>query len=300
MTVPTERKQQRTQLQAGIDSIETGMRLLLAFVELGGRSHQLKLLAEAASMPPSKAHRYLVSFIRMGFVERDGLNGHYRLGPRSIELGAAALDAMDAVALSAEAMVALHDELDNTIALSVWGSQAPVIIRVEEADQLMTVSFRVGKPLPLLGSAAGLLFSAFLPRSTIEPLLRAEITANKEARAERRICSMADAERLLAEVRARGLARIAGDITPGISALGAPVFDHRGYPATVISAIGPADRFDLSWTGAVAKSMRRRTEELSRRLGFASPLRLRQHLAEKPPGAGANTGTRPRGRAANE
>ena len=90
-------------------------------------------------MPPSKAHRYLVSFIRMGFVERDETNGHYRLGPRSIELGAAALDAMDAVALSAEAMIALHDELDHTMALSVWGAQAPVIIRVEEADRLMTV-----------------------------------------------------------------------------------------------------------------------------------------------------------------
>src|SRR5262245_40023303 len=231
--------------QTGIESIETGMKLLLSFLTLGGRSYQLRVLAEAADMAPSKAHRYLVSFIRMGFVERDATNGHYRLGPRSIELGAAALDAMDAVALSAEAMVALHDELDHTMALSVWGSQAPVIIRVEEADQLMTVSFRVGKPLPLLGSAAGLLFFAFLPTPTIEPLLRAEIAANRDARAERRICSMADAERLLAEVRARGLARIAGDITPGITALGAPVFDHRGYPATVISAIGPADRFDL-------------------------------------------------------
>jgi DNA-binding IclR family transcriptional regulator len=222
-------------------------------------------------MPASKAHRYLVSLIRMGFVERDGMNGHYRLGPRSIELGAAALDAMDAVALSVEAMIALHDELDHTTALCVWGSQAPVIVRVEEADRLMTVGFRVGKPLPLLASAAGLLFSAFLPRATIEPLLRAEVAANREQRKERRIRSMANAERLLAQVRARGLARIVGDITPGINALGAPVFDHRGYLATVISAIGPAGRFDVSWKGSVATAMRRRASELSHRLGFAAP-----------------------------
>jgi DNA-binding IclR family transcriptional regulator len=286
--------------QTGIESIETGMKLLLSFLTLGGRSYQLKVLAEAADMPPSKAHRYLVSFIRMGFVERDATNGHYRLGPRSIELGAAALDAMDAVALSAEAMIALHDELDHTMALSVWGAHAPVIIRVEEADRLMTVGFRVGKPLPLLGSASGLLFSAFMPRATIDPLLHAEIAANKERHGERRISAMVDAERLLAEVRARRLARITGDITPGINALGAPVFDHRGYPVTVISAIGPAGRFDLSWTGTIATAMRRRTDELSHRLGFAGPLRLRQHLTEKPAGAGTNPGSRPRGRAANE
>jgi DNA-binding IclR family transcriptional regulator len=105
-------------VQTGIDSIETGMKLLLSFVSLGGRSHQLKVLAGAAGMPPSKAHRYLVSLIRMGFVERDGLIGRYRLGPKSIELGAAVLDAMDAVALSVEAMIALHDELDHTMAVA--------------------------------------------------------------------------------------------------------------------------------------------------------------------------------------
>src|SRR5262245_27155008 len=166
--------------QTGIDSIETGMRLLLAFVDLGGRSHQLKLLAERAEMPPSKAHRYLVSLIRMGFVDRDPLTGHYRLGPKSIELGASALDAMDAVTLSVEAMIELHDELDHTMALTVWGSQSPVIVVVEEADRLMTVSFRVGKSLPLLASAAGLIFSAYLPRSVVEPLLLAEVRRNKE------------------------------------------------------------------------------------------------------------------------
>jgi DNA-binding IclR family transcriptional regulator len=253
--------------QTGIDSIETGMKLLLSFAALGGRSHQLKVLAEAAGMPPSKAHRYLVSLIRMGFVERDGLNGRYRLGPKSLELGAAALDAIDAVDLSVEGMIALHDELDHTMALSVWGTQAPVIVRVEEADRLVTVSFRVGKSLPLLGSAAGQLFCAFLPRATIEPLLQSEVAANRQ-HGRRHVRSMAEAERLLADVRQRGLSRIAGDITPGINAMAGPVFDHRGYPATAISAIGPDGSFDSSWSGPVATALRRKCEELSRRLGF--------------------------------
>jgi DNA-binding IclR family transcriptional regulator len=289
----TKAKTSASDAQTGIDSIETGMKLLLAFAALGGRSHQLKILAETAGMPPSKAHRYLVSLIRMGFVERDGLNGRYRLGPKSIELGAAALDAMDAVALSVEAMIALHDELDHTMALSVWGTQSPVIVRVEEADRLVTVSFRVGKSLPLLGSAAGLLFSAFLPRATIEPALQAEIAANKQRSGGRLLRSMVEVERLLADVRQRGLSRIAGDITPGINALGAPVFDHRGYPATVISAIGPDGSFDSSWSGPVATALRQRTEDLSRRLGFARASAFRQAAAEKPSGTGAHAGARP-------
>ena len=254
--------------QAGVESMETGMQLLLAFVELGGRGHMLKVLAEAARMPSSKAHRYLVSLIRTGFVDRDPATGHYRLGPKAVQVGVSALGSIDAVALSGEEMVKLHDELDHTMALTVWGSGSPVIVRVEEADRLMTVGFRIGKSLPLLASAAGQLFAAFLPRATIEPLLEHEIRSRQGRAAGRPIRSMAQAERLLEQVRARGLSRIAGDITPGISALGAPVFDNRGHPATVISAIGPSGAFDSNWNGPIANAMKRHTAELSRKLGF--------------------------------
>ncbi len=270
--------------QIGIDSIETGMELLLAFVKLGGRSHQLKTLAQTAGMPPSKAHRYLVSLIRVGFVDRDQITGHYRLGPRSIELGASAVHAMDAVDLATELMVSLREEIDHTMVLSVWGSQAPVILRVEEAEHLLTVSFRVGKSLPLLATASGLLYSAFLPRHTVEPLIQAEIRANlkRTGGAGRMIRSMAEAEKVLVDVRARGMARIAGDITPGINAIAAPIFDNRGYPAAVITAVGPAGRFDSSWSGPVATAMRERTGDLSRKLGFTALSITGQSLAKNP------------------
>jgi DNA-binding IclR family transcriptional regulator len=285
-------------IQTGIDSIETGMRLLLAFAELGGRSHQLKVLAEKAEMPPSKAHRYLVSFIRMGFVDRDSLTGHYRLGPKTIELGASALDAMDAFALSVELMIELHDELDHTMALTVWGSHSPVIVRVEEADRLMTVSFRVGKSLPLLASAAGLVFSSFLPRPLIEPLIHAEIRKNRERGSGNPVRSMAEAERLIDEVRSKGLARIAGSITSGINAMAAPVFDHRGHPATAISAIGPAGSFDYGWTGSVGSALLRRTSELSRKLGFRRTSVTRQREFERSARVGAHDGAGPSRRSA--
>ena len=277
--------------QAGIDSIETGMQLLLAFVKLGGRTHQLKVLAEAAGMPPSKAHRYLVSLIRVGFVDRDPFTGHYRLGPKSIELGASAVHAMDAVDLATEILIDLRNELDHTMVLSVWGSQSPVILRVEESERLITVSFRVGKSLPLLATSSGLLFSAFLPRQVVEPLIQAEARANNKCSggSGRMIRSMAEADRLLADVRARGIARIAGDITPGINAMAAPVFDNRGYPAAVITAVGPAGSFDFGWSGAVANALRRRTGDLSNRLGFTASTATRQ----SPTKSFASTGQAP-------
>jgi DNA-binding IclR family transcriptional regulator len=191
---------------------------------------------------------------------------------------------MDAIDLAVEVMFELRDELDHTMVLSVWGSQAPVILRVEEAEQLLTVSFRVGKSLPLLATSSGLLYSALLPRKLVEPLIQAEVRVNsrRTGGSGRMIRSMAAADKLLADVRARGMARITGDITPGINAMAAPVFDNRGYPAAVITAVGPIGSFDHSWSGPVATALRKRTGDLSRKLGFTSSSVSRQQLAKNP------------------
>ena len=53
----------------GIQTIEVGGRLLLALAH-HGQPLALKDLAQAAAMSPGKAHPYLVSFIKLGLVER--------------------------------------------------------------------------------------------------------------------------------------------------------------------------------------------------------------------------------------
>ena len=49
----------------GVQSIEVGASLLRALVN-SSKAMMLRDLAAAAKMPPAKAHRYLVSFMRMG------------------------------------------------------------------------------------------------------------------------------------------------------------------------------------------------------------------------------------------
>lgn len=268
--------------RTGIESIETGLRLLFCFITLGGRSHKLKMLAEAAGMPPSKAHRYLVSFMRMGLVERESVNGHYRLGPKAAELGAVALDALDPLALSTEAIIELREELGHSFALTMWGSSSPVIVRVEEADRVMIVNVRVGKSLSMLNSAAGQLFAAYLPRALTQASIEADLEANKLHPEGRVVRSMGQAERLLTEVRSRGLARNDGYVTAGISSLAAPVLNKHGDLVTVITALGPTGSFDLSWNGPIATTMRKRTLEITRKLGFeGTPVGLDEDVAKR-------------------
>jgi DNA-binding IclR family transcriptional regulator len=74
------------------------MGILKAMV-FGKRSMMLKDIAAAADMPPSKAHRYLVSLIRSGLVEQDPLTSRYNLGPFALNIGLVAIDRLDRIRL---------------------------------------------------------------------------------------------------------------------------------------------------------------------------------------------------------
>jgi DNA-binding IclR family transcriptional regulator len=76
-------------------------------------------------------------------------------------------------------------------------------------------------------------------------------------------------ERELDEVRRHGLGRAEGAVVAGVSAMSAPVFDHRGAMVLAITAIGPSAAFDARWSGGIAAALRDTATSVSARLGHA-------------------------------
>ncbi len=245
--------------QQGVQSVEIGMAVLASLAALA-RPAGLSELAEATEMAPAKAHRYLVSLIRAGMVERSAGSGKYRLGEAALHIGLAALAGLDVMGFAGEALVALRDEIDETVLLAIWGNRGPAVVRWEEASRPVTTNVRPGSVMPLLNSSTGRAFAAFLPEALTRPYIEEE---------SRRDPALAEGfTKILAETRAHGLARVEGDLLPGVAALSAPVFDHQGEIAAVLSALGPQGRFDSSWQGTLAGKLRRAARDLSHRLGY--------------------------------
>ena len=249
--------------QAGIDSVETGMRVLMALSRLGG-SRTLTAIAAAAGLSPPRAHRYLVSLVRSEVVERDAARG-YRLGPAALSIGVSALAANDALQLAADAIGPLRDALDQAVALMVWGRDGPVIVRAEEARRPVSLRLRVGESLPATASASGLVLAAHLPWTRVGPIVERELA--DAAGLGGVPASMDRVERLLADARRRGMSRIVGTVTPGITAIAAPVLDAAGRAVASISVVAPSAGFDGTWQGEAALALRRTCDALSARLG---------------------------------
>lgn len=252
----------------GIQSVEIGSRLLRV-LSAHGRAMMLKDLAKGSSMAPAKAHRYLVSFIRAGLVEQNAYTGRYDLGPFALELGLSGLARLDPVRLSESILEDLCEHIGETVALAVWGTHGATIVRQLEPRSLITVSLRPGAILPLTRSATGRVFAAFGKAPAIRKALEAEIRETADERKVPVATIQAEVEPALTEIRAHGLARASGSMTPGINGFSGPVYDYSGNMIAAITTLGSVGQFDDSWTSPIAEQVRAASRELSRRLGQA-------------------------------
>jgi DNA-binding IclR family transcriptional regulator len=140
-------------------------------------------------------------------------------------------------------------QLGHTVAIAVWGTHGPTIVRVAEGPTPVHISMRHGTVMSLGGTASGRLFATW----------RAEDAATLGA-------PLPDAA-ATAAVREAGLATSRDSVVAGVSAAAAPVFDAAGRLVLALTAIGPSASFDTSPDGALTTALRHAARQLSRRLG---------------------------------
>lgn len=248
--------------QRGIQSVEVGGQLLQALVR-AGTSQPLKDLAAAAGMAPAKAHPYLVSYGKLGLVVQDAA-GLYGLGPLALQMGAIALQQADPVKVASQALPEIVQHFGCSASVAVWSSQGPIIVHSVQGPQQVNVTMRLGMPASLFETATGQVFSALLPASEVEPVVKSQGLLRQ--------WRSSALEQTLQTVRQQGLAEVRNVLIEGVMALGVPVYNGLGQPVVCIAVIGPharwqsyAERADAPLAQAWLKE---KAAALSAQLGF--------------------------------
>ena len=253
----------------GIQSVEVGFRLLRVLAATN-RPMMLRDIAKGAGMPAAKAHRYMVSFLRIGIVEQDASSGRYDLGAYALELGLSGVGRLDPVRLSGPILEALCEEIHETVALAVWGTHGATIVRIVDAGGPITITLRPGTTLPLCNSATGRAFATFYRSPFLKKMLDDELKEISESSKTAITTIRRQLEKNLTEIRSHGIARATGSLTPGINGFSAPVYDHTGSMVAAITSLGSMGEFDVEWESPVAKAMLAASMSLSHRLGYGS------------------------------
>lgn len=259
----TDRPRERRQR---VQAAETGMAVLKGLADLGGRA-TLTALSAHVQQPPAKVHRYLASLAEEGLVSQDAGTQQYFLGPEAIRIGMAAMRQADPIRAAEPALVRLREALEITCFIAVMGNKGPTIVRFEEPGLPVTVNVRVGSVLPLLWSATGRAFLAYLDERAVQAMASEELShASPEQRAS--LAGKDPIEALRQAVRKAGCASVRDTNLRGISAVSAPLHDHTGRVCAVLTALGATGGFDAAVGGPVAKAVQREAAAISAMLGY--------------------------------
>jgi DNA-binding IclR family transcriptional regulator len=113
------------------------------------------------------------------------------------------------------------------VAIAVWGTHGPTIVRTHEAPLPVHVAMRHGAVMSLRGTASGRLFAAHLPAAWCA----------RQWRAVRDKPFDKAFEQELAAIRSAGLSHAVDAAVPGVSGLAAPVFDGSGALVLSLTAM---------------------------------------------------------------
>ena len=190
-------------------------------------------IAALTGEPLSSVYRLLQSLTAIGWVDRGWRRGSYRLGLLLMEVGGRLEDQLDIREAALPTLRQLLAEIGVTAYLCVRRDARAVCVERLEGRAVQSLAMQLGSSLPLYAGAAPRSLLAFLPSAEQRAVLEVAEVAGDPPRPNSAAIAT-DIE----QVHRWGYAISDGDVTPGIAALGAPVFNHRGELVAAISISG--------------------------------------------------------------
>jgi DNA-binding IclR family transcriptional regulator len=192
-------------------------------------------LAAVLGEPLSSVYRLLQSLTTTGWVDRGSRRGAYRLGLSLMTIGGLVEDHLDIRDASLPSLRELVDATNVTSFLCVRRGPRAVCLERIEGYAVQSLAMLLGGSLPLYAGAAPRALLAFLPVAEQSAILN---DTSQQLRDDPPRPGDKDIIADIARTRAAGYSVSDGDVTPGIAALGAPVFNHRGEVQGALSLSG--------------------------------------------------------------
>lgn len=242
----------------GIQSVEIGLRVLAALAA-EPQAATLSAVAKRADLSASQAHRYLASLIASGMARQDAASGRYDLGAQAIQIGLAALARTDVFAIADPAIAEFTRETGRSTLVAARGPLGPTIVRWHAGRTPVITSLAVGSVLPLLGSATGHAFLAFMGEEE-------RIGAVAQAKADDPRAPDVDVAAVRDKVRRTMSASVDELLIPGLRATAVPILDIQRRAALVVTVMAtPA--FDRADDAAILAKLQATCRALTEGLG---------------------------------
>jgi DNA-binding IclR family transcriptional regulator len=252
--------------KTSIQVIERMMDLLDALSRVA-EPVNLKRLANVTGLHPSTAHRILNVLVEYRMVDRVE-PGTYRLGIRLLELGNLVKSRINLRDEALPFMRELHQELHETVNLSVrQGDEIVYVERIHSDRSAMRVVHLIGARAPLHITAVG---KIFLLQDGLDKVPDYAARTGLPVFTRNTIRDALSLSRELERARKLGYAFDNEEAEKGVSCIGAGIYDDEGRLVAGLSISAPSNRLDKAWGPRV----REVADAISRAIGCRAGARV--------------------------
>jgi DNA-binding IclR family transcriptional regulator len=234
-----------------LNSVDHALLLLLLF--RSKPSLRVSEVADHLNVARSTAHRLLAMLVHRQFAVQDPATKAYRPGPRLVEIGLAAVGALDMRTRMRPYLAEIAASTGETVSLLVLEGDLVHFIDSIESQRTVRVGSRLDARMPAHATSAGKAVLAALPADEVLAIYPAErlVTAT-----ERTLTTRAGLLAELETVRREGFATNFEETETGLGAVGMAVLDKDQRPAAAFTVAGPMQRMTPSYVRTIAADLR--------------------------------------------
>jgi DNA-binding IclR family transcriptional regulator len=219
----------------GSQSLERGLDIL-EVIEGEGGTIGVRAIARRMELSPTIVQRLINSLASRGYIEKDRDSGNYRLGHRSLALGASGGHDFDYIVTARAELEQLAREHQLNGFVSVLRDGRAIYLLAVQADGPIAIRVTPGSEMPLHSTAAGKILLAALPDAEVRKLLGPR---KMTAITPHTITDPATLVASLARVRSQGYATVIEENIRGVLSVGAPIRDRTGNVVAAMSVAFP-------------------------------------------------------------
>jgi len=234
-----------------VQALERGLVLLLALAKEGNAP--LNELALRVGIPPSTAHRLLMTLQNQGFADYNVQTQEWAIGLEAFRVGSTYLNRTNLVECSRQSLRELMEDSGETANLGIADQGDVVFLSQVESHNPIRAFFHPGARGHMHASGIGKALLANMSRSEIERILHKKGLPEFTTKT---ITSPKDLFDRLDEIRGRGWSLDDEERYLGMRCIAAPIYNSYGETVAGISVSGPTVRFSdraLAETGARVK-----------------------------------------------
>ena len=243
-------------------ALERGLHIL----SILAREHRTSLseVAMRAGMPPSTAHRLMMTLQSHRYADYDESTQDWMIGVEAFRIGSGFLNRMNVVDAAQPMMHGLVAETGETANLAIADDGDVIFVSQVETSNPIRAFFRLGTRSRMHASAVGKALLAQFTQEEVETLLQKkglpDFTANTITRPDRLFAE-------LELIRKQGWSFDDEEHYAGMRCVAAPVFGTQGKAVAAISVSGPSVRFDDRKVADFSATIRRTAADLTKSIG---------------------------------